>query len=1093
MHPSATPPRTSDDSSGGDGAPTPGQRDQRRDPPLRTPWPDHDASRTYLQPVADDVSGLNGLRVGRIVSARSPSDVIHAVQLARSLALPLAMRGTQHTMGGHSLPPSQSDGLILDLKLLNHVTYDVAASPLLVTCGPGALWSDVIRCVNQNGKSPRTMQSYSSFSVGGTLSANAHGITTDECLAESVAYVDVVTADGRLVTHCQPNGGTEEQRELFRYVLGGYGLFGVIVGVCLRLDDNHALETDTITVSKEQFPQVFAGLQMDPAIDVKISRLDITTLDTVTIYAFRRISETPTVSRLDAEARKMGLMGRLMYKWLAPTAQEIRFAFEQMSGSPLDWAESSDRNSLMFESAEPMARLATPLFTTDDTFILQEYFVPRERFAEWIDLVKPIYAWLNAVRETPAVASSNDGSDATATSSAGNTEQGGDATLPAASYAPLVSLLNTTIRFVKRDSWTALPYSSHESGSYSFVLYYRIHRTPEADAVLRDVHHQFTEATLSLGGTFYLPYRHHYTDEQLRAAYPTMDAFVEAKRRLDPSALFQNMWSVRYLPKTTAAGGGTDVNQQDRRALLWGTPDHSEQCSSGNGGGAFAPPVVSVRREDSYHRLLNDAHLRTAFKGLFLTRVFNVQNSALVFQRVLRAYYSIRGGSRPPTDAASVQSGSKKDAHDPHDDNAIYELLYDDFQRTAGGLEKILGQVRSVWQLSAQKAQLTEELSRLLHRLGVPTAAGPTVHGLRDYLSVGDQGKMVLSLRSALGLSGAVYIANDVNTEGTVANAVERGTPDPVGEFIPLNFCDGRVRKVPTASVDLVTIMQGLHHFHPDALPTFLAEVHRVLRPGGLFIVREHDARAELMPMLDLAHSVFNAVTGVDPKTDRAEVRAFRPVSSWIDLVQRCGHLVDAKLYERQSDDPTIDEMLCVYKPPFRWTHVPAPRTSPADAAAAEAREATRRQGPCPLPRHPNIAEAENLSSRALKIANEALPHWRKAIDRTHAALLNMFDEAQRPVVRAFTAPLVQPAQRAISRLIPLLRESIANSGLPSTASGVGGSASAAVFGSAAGRLVSGNPGGIFSVGSACRRGHGDAGGGSGQCCRHSNSEGVHG
>ena len=37
-------------------------------------------------------------------------------------------------------------------------------------------------------------------------------------------------------------------------------------------------------------------------------------------------------------------------------------------------------------------------------------------------------------------------------------------------------------------------------------------------------------------------------------------------------------------------------------------------------------------------------------------------------------------------------------------------------------------------------------------------------------------------------------------------------------------------------------------------------QVKRILRPGGMFIVREHDASAELIPMLDLAHSVFNAV-----------------------------------------------------------------------------------------------------------------------------------------------------------------------------------------------------------------------------------------
>lgn len=43
----------------------------------------------------------------------------------------------------------------------------------------------------------------------------------------------------------------------------------------------------------------------------------------------------------------------------------------------------------------------------------------------------------------------------------------------------------------------------------------------------------------------------------------------------------------------------------------------------------------------------------------------------------------------------------------------------------------------------------------------------------------------------------------------------------------------------------------------------FLKEVRRVLRPGGYFIFREHNCTPELLPLLDLAHSTFNAITGV--------------------------------------------------------------------------------------------------------------------------------------------------------------------------------------------------------------------------------------
>ncbi len=105
----------------------------------------------------------------------------------------------------------------------------------------------------------------------------------------------------------------------------------------------------------------------------------------------------------------------------------------------------------------------------------------------------------------------------------------------------------------------------------------------------------------------------------------------------------------------------------------------------------------------------------------------------------------------------------------------------------------------------------------------------------------------------------------------------------------------------------------GLHHFPLDKLGKFLENVHRILRLGGVFIVREHDGREELKPMLDCAHSVFNAVTGVEERDERREIRAFRSVREWITIIESYG-FKDLGIYEMQSNDPTEDYMLCFTK-----------------------------------------------------------------------------------------------------------------------------------------------------------------------------------
>ena len=61
------------------------------------------------------------------------------------------------------------------------------------------------------------------------------------------------------------------------------------------------------------------------------------------------------------------------------------------AGKAVDLDTDAERNCLMYESAEPLARLYSPLFLMEDTFILQEYFVPKAGFAEWLSAARPAF------------------------------------------------------------------------------------------------------------------------------------------------------------------------------------------------------------------------------------------------------------------------------------------------------------------------------------------------------------------------------------------------------------------------------------------------------------------------------------------------------------------------------------------------------------------------------------------------------------------------------------------------------------------------------------------------------------------------------
>jgi hypothetical protein len=123
---------------------------------------------------------------------------------------------------------------------------------------------------------------------------------------------------------------------------------------------------------------------------MKLARIDITSFDHIALYIFRSNSEIGSVSDLPVEPRKMSLISQLVYKWLAGPLMELRFQAERNLGRALDWNAVGTVNELLFESAEPLANLKSPLLMFDDTFLLQEFFVPSQHFLSFFMSLKSV-------------------------------------------------------------------------------------------------------------------------------------------------------------------------------------------------------------------------------------------------------------------------------------------------------------------------------------------------------------------------------------------------------------------------------------------------------------------------------------------------------------------------------------------------------------------------------------------------------------------------------------------------------------------------------------------------------------------------------
>jgi FAD/FMN-containing dehydrogenase len=187
--------------------------------------------------VNDVHSKLNAVDVAEVVAVDS-LDAIRAA-LADS-DLPVAIAGGRHAMGGQQFCAA---GLLLDTRPLDRVLeFDDERGVIEVEAG--MQWPELLAYLrDQVGDGPvwgiRQKQTGADrLSLGGALAANVHGrgLTLPPIVADVESFT-LVGADGGTRVCSR-----DENADFFALAIGGYGLFGVIYSVRLRLAPRRKLE-----------------------------------------------------------------------------------------------------------------------------------------------------------------------------------------------------------------------------------------------------------------------------------------------------------------------------------------------------------------------------------------------------------------------------------------------------------------------------------------------------------------------------------------------------------------------------------------------------------------------------------------------------------------------------------------------------------------------------------------------------------------------------------------------------------------------------------------------------------------------------------
>src|SRR6266700_1951950 len=191
--------------------------------------------------VNDIHSQLNSTRVSGISQPQSLEDVQRIVRTARKDRKVISVAGGRHAMGGQQFG---TDTLLIDIRKLSRV-LNLDRKHGILEVEAGIEWPELIDgyLALQNGESKtwgiaQKQTGADRLTMAGTIAANAHGrgLKMKPFVSDVESFV-LVDATGT-ARRCSRT----ENPELFRLVHGGYGLFGVVTSVQLRLAPRKKVE-----------------------------------------------------------------------------------------------------------------------------------------------------------------------------------------------------------------------------------------------------------------------------------------------------------------------------------------------------------------------------------------------------------------------------------------------------------------------------------------------------------------------------------------------------------------------------------------------------------------------------------------------------------------------------------------------------------------------------------------------------------------------------------------------------------------------------------------------------------------------------------
>ncbi|MGE7650008.1 FAD-binding oxidoreductase [Peribacillus frigoritolerans] len=449
-------------------------------------------------PIAKDISRLMPVKMKGIKAEDSEEEIKKVVLDAEKNDDSISIAGMQHSQGGQTLYPN---GILLDMKNYDKI-LDLDVKEKRITVQSGATWAALQEYINPYGLALKVSQSQNIFTIGGSLSVNVHGRDIrHHALIETVESFRLLDAKGQILTVSR-----EENSELFHTVIGGYGLFGVILDVTLHLTDDELYNIKTKSLHYDQYTSYFKReVLKNDDVKMHLARISVAPdsyLDEMYVTDYYRANDQTRLSDYNTLKRETIIAVPKFFLGLSRFNDwgKKRFWETQKAYTANIDGNLVSRNNVM-RSDSAFMDYSNPTKTE----VLQEYFVPIDRYADYID----------DLRRTLS-----DEKD--------------------------FNLLNITIRYVEHNDESLMSYSKDDM--FALVMLINQGTDDESKDNTGRVIRNMIDVTLDHNGSYYLPYYGYPTKTQLFEAYPRTEEFFRLKKKYDPDNRFMNIFYEEYHP-----------------------------------------------------------------------------------------------------------------------------------------------------------------------------------------------------------------------------------------------------------------------------------------------------------------------------------------------------------------------------------------------------------------------------------------------------------------------------------------------------------------------------------------------------------------